>query len=59
VLEPWESVSTNWSLRRMYGWYDLVITVEGDPGFEYQFAGHVETGEDSISDPAMGAVSRD
>jgi hypothetical protein len=39
----------------MYGWYDLVITVEGDPGFEYHFAGHVETGEDSISDPAIGA----
>ena len=55
VLEPGESVSKDWSLRGMYGWYDLVITVEGDGGFTYQFAGHVETGEDSISDPAMGA----
>jgi phospholipase C len=56
VLEPGESASKNWSLRRMYGWYDLVITVEGDPGFRDHFAGHVETGEDSISDPALGGV---
>jgi hypothetical protein len=32
-----------------------MMTVDEDPGFAYQFAGHVETGEDSISDPAMGA----
>jgi phospholipase C len=56
ALEPGQSASTDRSLRGMYGWYDLVITVEGDPGFKYRFAGHVETGEDSISDPAMGGV---
>ena len=33
---------------------DLTITVEGDAGFEYRLAGHVETGKDSVSDPAMG-----
>jgi phospholipase C len=55
-LEPGESVSKTWSLRRIFGWYDLVIRVEGDPGLEYHFAGHVETGEDSITDPALGAV---
>jgi predicted nucleic acid-binding protein len=36
--------------------YDLVVTVANDPGFEYQIAGHVENGEDSISDPAMGGL---
>jgi len=55
-LDPGESMSKGWSLKRMYGWYDLVITVEGDAGFAYHFAGHVETGEDSISDPAMGGL---
>jgi phospholipase C len=45
-----------WSLSRNRGWYDLVITVEGDPGFEYRYAGHVENGRDSISDPAMGGL---
>jgi phospholipase C len=30
--------------------------VDGDSQFEYRFAGHVETGEDSISDPLMGGL---
>jgi phospholipase C len=55
-LEPGESISKAWSLKRMYGWYDLVITVESDAGFEYHVAGHVESGEDSISDPAMAGL---
>jgi phospholipase C len=46
--------SNYWSLAPSFGWYDLVVTVESDPGFEYRFAGHLETGMDSISDPAMG-----
>jgi phospholipase C len=51
-----ESTSERWSLARMSGWYDLVITVAGDAGFERRVAGHVENGEDSISDPAMGGL---
>ncbi len=46
----------DWSLELLQGWYDLVITVEQDPTFEYRFAGHMETGCDSISDPAMGGL---
>jgi phospholipase C len=46
----------DWSLQEFQGWYDLVITVEQDPTFEYRFAGHIETGRESISDPAMGGL---
>jgi len=46
VLEPGASVSQHWSLTRFYGWYALVSTVDEDPGFAYQFAGHVATGKD-------------
>jgi acetyl-CoA acyltransferase len=46
----------SWHLERTHGWYDLVVTVEDDAGFEARFAGHVETGSDRISDPAMGRV---
>jgi phospholipase C len=53
-LKPHQSISKSWSLAPMFGWYDLVITVDQDPGFEHQLAGHLETGQDSISDPAMG-----
>jgi phospholipase C len=38
------------------GWYDLIVTVAGDPTFNYRLAGHVETGRDSISDPALGGL---
>jgi phospholipase C len=43
-------------LHKLYGWYDLIITVAGDPTFNYRLAGHVETGVDSISDPALGGM---
>jgi len=42
------------SLDQFSGWYDFLITVASDSGIEYHFAGHVETGKDSISDPLLG-----
>jgi phospholipase C len=56
VLSPGESDSKSWPLARTGGWYDLTISVEGDSAFEQQFAGHLETGQDSISDPLMGGL---
>ncbi len=44
------------SLGRFHGWYDLIITVDGDSTFKYRIAGHVETGKDSFSDPALGGL---
>ena len=55
-LRPRESMSTQRPLKRSFGWYDFVITVEGDHDFVCQLAGHVENGDDSISDPAMGGA---
>ncbi|MBT9491312.1 MAG: phospholipase C, phosphocholine-specific [Paucibacter sp.] len=34
-------------------WYDFSVRVAGQPDFSRRFAGHLETGEPSISDPAM------
>ena len=48
------SESIDFSLERFSGWYDFLITVASDSSVEYHFAGHVETGEDSISDPLFG-----
>jgi phospholipase C len=56
VLAPSESTSRRWSLERTWGWYEFAITVDGDTGFEYRLAGHLETGDDSVSDPAMGGL---
>src|SRR4029453_1085708 len=40
VLAPNESGSRSWYLTRFGGWYELTVTVEHDPGFQYVFAGH-------------------
>jgi phospholipase C len=55
-LKPGDAKAQSWSLSRTRGWYDLVITVQGDPHFEFRYAGHLENGEDSTSDPGMGGL---
>ena len=57
LLQPHESFEEfEWSLHQFFGWYDLVVTVAKDPTFSYRLAGHVETGRDSFSDPALGGL---
>jgi phospholipase C len=56
VLGPGGQADGLLSLERFHGWYDFVVTVAEDPSFEYRLAGHVETGRDSSSDPAMGGL---
>lgn len=46
VLDPGKS----------FGWYDFAITVKDAAHFERRFAGKVESGEDSFTDPLMGRV---
>jgi phospholipase C len=36
--------------------WNLVVTVAEDSTFNYRLAGHVETGKDSFSDPALGGL---
>jgi phospholipase C len=55
-IEPGQTQTRRWPLARTRGWYDLVVTVQGDPNFTYRYAGHLENGEDSISDPLMGGL---
>jgi phospholipase C len=44
------------SIKKSSGWYDLVITSESDANFRWRFAGHVENGRPSTSDPALGSL---
>lgn len=41
---------------KSYGWYDFSLFIQGQPAFERRYAGRVETGADSKSDPFMGRV---
>ncbi|NNC22960.1 phospholipase C, phosphocholine-specific [Salinisphaera sp. USBA-960] len=47
------SKSLSFDLRSADGWYDFTITADGLQ-FQRHLAGHIETGYDSISDPALG-----
>ncbi|UYQ90981.1 phospholipase C, phosphocholine-specific [Chitinophaga horti] len=40
-------------LTKSSGWYDFTIKIKGIKDFEQRFAGRVETGTDSITDPQM------
>ncbi|MBQ1028501.1 phospholipase C, phosphocholine-specific [Micromonospora sp. C97] len=55
-LRPGETERAQWPLSRTHGWYDLTVSVAGDAAFEYRYAGHVENGKDSISDPSLGGL---
>jgi phospholipase C len=56
LLHPHATLVDKLVLDQFYGWYDLIVTVAGDAAFKYRFAGHIETGEDSFSDPALGGL---
>lgn len=56
-VAPYDSRLQHWALRNSAGWYDFSMGVEGLPGYLRRFAGRVETGRDSFSDPAFGDVA--
>ena len=58
VLEAGATFTTYVPLAALYGWYDLVLSVDTDAGFAQRLCGHVETGHDSATDPAIGGVGR-
>jgi phospholipase C len=43
-------------LKAHYGWYDFSILLDGAEDFEERYAGRVETGMESFSDPVMGGI---
>lgn len=43
-------------LSKSSNWYDVSIIIKDINGFERRYAGHVETGEASITDPLMGGM---
>jgi phospholipase C len=55
-IEPGERHNTTFVLHDISGWYDFSVEVEQDPTFKYQIAGHVETGRESRTDPAIAAA---
>lgn len=44
------------NLSKSQQWYDFTVKINGHDLYEIRYAGHVETGAETISDPAMGRV---
>ena len=60
ALQPWQTelkpggrAVHRWPLTATRGWYDLSVKLDGG-GYLRRLAGRLETGSDSISDPAAG-----
>ena len=52
-IAPGEAVVLLVNTERSFHWYDLALTLKEVDGFQYRFAGRVETGEWGVSDPGM------
>ena len=50
------TVEQHWELADSGRWYDFAVTCDADPTYYRRFAGRVETGKHSVSDPAMGVT---
>ena len=44
-------------LGNSFGWYGLTVQVDSDTSFQRHLAGHVETGRDSKTDPAIASTA--
>lgn len=58
TLESGEELTRRWFLQKFHGWYDLIVEVNSDSNFQRRIAGHIETGEDSMTDPAIAAPAQ-
>lgn len=56
TVAPKETVSLVMNLEKSFQWYDLSVKLNGYDRFEERFAGHVETGAISKTDPLMGGL---
>jgi phospholipase C len=54
VLHPHSDVVVFEELHKTFRWYDLTVEVASDAKFARHIAGHVESGRDSRTDPAIG-----
>jgi phospholipase C len=56
TVEPGATLIESWNVVPADHWYDISVTATNDPAFLRQFAGHVETGKPSKTDPAIGMM---
>jgi phospholipase C len=57
LLKPNVKTTVSFELTKNGNWYDLSVTAEGKSNFLQRYAGKIETGEATITDPFMASVS--
>jgi len=53
-LAPFSSQTLYFNQENSFGWYDIQVRLANDKVYVRRFAGHIETGRPSRSDPANG-----
>jgi phospholipase C len=57
VLQPGGGTQFFFGNSASADWYDIELTTSAAPDFLQRFAGHIETGAPSFSDPLIGAAA--
>jgi len=57
TLAPGAVASIVVDTSRQYNWYDFSVKLKGYGSFEQRFAGRVETGRVTKTDPLMGGMA--
>lgn len=52
-IEPGQVEEILLNQRNSFGWYDFAVRIKGYDGFVRRYAGRIETGEESYSDPQL------
>ena len=55
-IDAGSTISIVLDLHKSFGWYDFSLKALGNNVFEKRYAGHVETGKESTTDPLMGGL---
>jgi phospholipase C len=53
-VQPFSLAALSWDVDSTGGWYDFRVTSSADDLFSRRFAGRIESGRPSVSDPGMG-----
>lgn len=56
TLSPAAIITIPVNLNESSNWYDVSVKIKGNKIYERRYAGHVETGRESITDPLMGGL---
>jgi phospholipase C len=56
-VSPTSHLGVHFDVKASNGWYDISLSCDGAPKWRLRFAGRVETGKPSTTDPAMGGAA--